>query len=74
MFTVKSKRALICWYLAQCEMDLRHSLQKEERALTYRMDSLVLLLNMPDGNSFNRLLFISLPKSDRGWCSLRFIR
>ena len=47
-------------------MDLRHSLQKEERILTYRMDSLVLLLNMPDGNSFNRLLFISLPKVEGG--------
>ena len=61
-------------YLALCEMDLRHSLQKEERVLTYRVDSLVLLLNMPDGNSFNWLLLISLPRIDRGWCSLPCIR
>ena len=61
-------------YLALCEMDLRNSLQKEERVLTYRAESLVLLLNMPDGNSFNWLLLISLPRIDRGWCSLPCIR
>ena len=53
-------------YLAQCEMDLRNYLQKEERVSTYRKDSLLLLLNIPDGNSFNCLLLIFLSRSDRG--------
>ena len=48
-------------YLTQCEMGLMG--QKEEKVPTYRASSLVLLLNMPDGNSFNGLLLITLPRS-----------
>ena len=70
VYCKKSQRALICWCLSQCAIDFRHLLQKEGWVLTYKKDSLVLLLNMPDGNSFNRLLLISLPRIDRGWCSL----
>ena len=54
------------WYdisYDQCEIDLTNYLQKEERVLTYRKESLVLLLNIPDGNSFIWLLLISLPRS-----------
>ena len=45
----------------------RRLYKKEERVFPYRMDDLVLPLNMPDGTSFNGLLLISLPRSDRGW-------
>ena len=75
MFTLK--KSACSDLLVSCPVRdrfFRHFLQKEGWVLTYRKDSLVLLLNMPDGNSFNRFFFISLPRIDRGCCSLPCIR
>ena len=71
------KKVIVLWsdiILPSARWILGILYKKEEKLFPYRMDDFVLLLNMSDRTSFNGLLLISLPRSNRGWWSLRFIR